>query len=186
LSRRRGTQQRSDRDLGSFVRQRWGRDERSASTTRKIRSAVNCSGLPVDQVTRVSILDPTSIISPNGALVTTGRPRSLGVDCVAAPRFVQHARNGVRWFAAWASVVLVSSALACGFDLALTNCCSSDGPLRAASPTQPVAESAPKDDWHSGALSLSPPDRSAANRESDDGGCWPFEARGRACRGFWN
>jgi hypothetical protein len=90
----------------------------------------------------------------------------------------------VRWFAPWASVLLISSALAYGFDLALINRYPSDDPLRAASVSQSSARSAVKEPWHDGALSVIPPDRSADNRGLAGGGCWPPGTRGHSCSGF--
>jgi hypothetical protein len=90
----------------------------------------------------------------------------------------------VRWFAPLASVLLISSALAYGFDLALVNRYPSADPLRGASLAHSIARSAVTERWHDGALSPTPPDRSADNRGLEGGGCWPPEARGHACSGF--
>jgi hypothetical protein len=116
--------------------------------------------------------------------VTMDGPWRPGVDRAPADMVVQHAFGGVRWLAPWATVLLLASAVAHCFDLALVNCCPVDGPLRAASLTQTIAASAPKETWQDGALPLPTPDRSAALRGLDGGGCWPPDARSHACSGF--
>ena len=111
-------------------------------------------------------------------------PRHMEVDSAAVHVFMQRARRLVRGFAPWASVLLVSSALAYGFDLALANRYRNDDLLRAASLSQSIAGSAVKETWHDGAVALIPPDRSADSRGLEGGGCWPPGARGHACSGF--
>jgi hypothetical protein len=98
--------------------------------------------------------------------------------------FVQRARSLVRWIAPWASVLLISSALACGFDLALVNRYPSDDALRAAGVTQSIAGSAVKETWHDGVLPLTPPDRAADARAPEFDRCWRPEVRMRTCGEF--
>ena len=59
--------------------------------------------------------------------------------------FGQGARSVAPRFAAWASLLLISSALAFGFDQALINCCSRDDAHAAA-----IAASWSRDAWHDG------------------------------------
>jgi hypothetical protein len=63
----------------------------------------------------------------------------------------------LRWIVPWASVLLISSAIAYGFNVAVITCCPGDAP-------HATAGSARRDVWHDGALSLTPPDRAADSR----------------------
>jgi hypothetical protein len=132
-----------------------------------MRKAAERNALPVDQITRVSVLDP--LFLSLGRVVHT---------------FVQHARAGALWFAPWASVVLISSVLAYCFDQALINCCSHNDSRGAALLTRSIEVSTPRDSWHDGTLFTSSPGHAVDNHGPDYDRCWRPEMRSTTCGEF--